>query len=103
MLLNSVKSLFKNLKNFDLLKFDDSEEDVRELAAKKLCDIFCEGQKKLRDNVFAAIERCLKKIVKEGDKTKRYTNGDGKEESLEDRIEFVKNYLLSQEEKKTTP
>lgn len=92
LLLDSVKSLFKNLKNFDLLIFDNNEEDVRELAAKEFYNKFGEDQKELRNAVFAAIERCLKEGVK-GYETVKYTKGDGKEESLKDRVEFVKQRL----------
>lgn len=89
LLLDSVKSLFKN---FNPSKSNTSKEDVRELAAKEFYNKFGEDQKELRNAVFAAIERYLEERV-ERYETVKYTNGDGKEESLKDRMEFVKQRL----------
>ena len=100
-LLNSAKSLFKNLKNFDLLDFNENEKDncssSSELAAKEFQNKF-PIYKKLGNDVFAAIERYLKEHV-EGYDVKKYTNREGGEESLKERIKYVKEYLSSQQEK----
>lgn len=90
LLLGSARSLFKNLKYSDLLISDDNNKDVRELAAAEFNSNF--KGKKLRDAVFKAIERFLKERVERYD-TVKYTNRDGKEESLKDRMEFVKQRL----------
>ena len=90
LLLGSVRNLFKNLKYYDLLIFDDNNKDVREVATKEFQDKF--EKKELRDAVFNAVERFLKERVK-GYNTLKYNNRDGKEESLKDRVEFVKQRL----------
>gem|GEM_PF-4558504 len=90
LLLNSVRSLFKNLKYFDLLIFDDNNKDVRELAAAEFNSNFKE--KELRDAVFKAIERFLKE-GNTGYDIVKYDNKDGKKESLKDRLDFVQQHL----------